>query len=73
MHTSQNHNMNVLHYFRLVDVTILNSISAILTNSLIHNSETVQNSKKLQTTTEMWLLTLYSINTHFDASITYSF
>ena len=26
-----------------------------LTHSLIHNFETVSNSKKLQTTTEMWL------------------
>ena len=30
--------------------------SGLLTHSLIHNFETVPNSKKLQTTTEMWLL-----------------
>ena len=30
-----------------------------LTHSLIHHFETVPNSKKLQTTTEMWLVTLY--------------
>ena len=28
----------------------------LLTHSLIHHFETVRNSKKLQTTTEMWLL-----------------
>ena len=33
-------------------------IFCLLTHSLIHHFETVPNSKKLQTTTEMWLLTL---------------
>ena len=31
------------------------------TRSLLHHIENVPNSKKLQTTTEMWLLTLYLI------------
>ena len=33
----------------------------ILTHSLIHHFETVPNSKKLQTTTEMWLLKDFKI------------
>ena len=32
-----------------------------LTHSLVHHSETVPNSKKLQTTTELWLLKDYKI------------
>ena len=32
----------------------------LLTHSLIHNFKTVLNSKKLQTTTEMWLLKVFS-------------
>ena len=35
--------------------------SFLLTHSLIHHLETVQNSKKLQTTTEMWLLKDFKI------------
>ena len=30
--------------------------NSLLTHPLIHHFETVQNSKKLQTTTEIWLL-----------------
>ena len=35
---------------------VINSRDYILTHSLIYNFETAPNSKKLQTTTEMWLL-----------------
>ena len=38
-----------------------------LTHPLIHHFETSPNSKKLQTTTEMWLLTHYHTMTPFDA------
>ena len=38
---------------------------AILKLSLIHHFETVPNSKKLQTTTEMWLLKDFKIHITF--------
>ena len=43
-----------------------------ITHSLIHHFETVPNSKKLQTTTETWLLTHYHTMLHFDALKIYS-
>ena len=36
-------------------------LAELLTRSLLHHFETVQNSKKLQTTTEMWLLKDFKI------------
>ena len=36
-------------------------LSRLLTHFLIHNFEAVQNSKKLQMTTEMWLLKDFKI------------
>ena len=41
-------------------------LCAHLTYSLIHHFEYVPNSKKLQTTPEMWLSTLSSVYTHFN-------
>ena len=42
-------------------VNVLNALLRPLALSLIHYFETVQNSKKLQTTTEIWLLKDFKI------------
>ena len=39
-----------------LQIRYMNEGCNCLTHSLIHHFETVPNSKKLQTTTEMWLL-----------------
>ena len=36
--------------------TLFKIVGDILTHSLIHHFDTIPNSKKLQTSTEMWLL-----------------
>ena len=46
----------------IYDINIhLDGYKSTLTHSLIHHFETVPNSKKLQTTTEMWLLKDFEI------------
>ena len=58
------------HTSRHFHVYMLLFQQVYLTHSLIHRFESVPNSKKLQTTTEMWLLTLYSMDTYSDTSTT---
>ena len=50
----------LLHYMKL-HAKLCSPRPYGLTHSLIHHFETVPNSKKLQTTTEMWLLKDFKI------------
>ena len=45
----------------IIQCTEPHSILVKLTHSLTHHFETIPNSKKLQTTTEMWLLKDFKI------------
>ena len=46
---------------KFLDWSKLKTLEDVLTHSLVHHFETIPNSKKLQTTTEMWLLKDFQI------------